>query len=106
MVDTPNMTATQYDATIAEMGGKLPDGCSVRIAGVAPDGSWRVVSVWDDMETARALVTATLQPVHRPPRAHAGTFLPPQQTAGGKGRRCTSADQRSRGEASTRERRP
>jgi hypothetical protein len=64
MVDTPGMTAEQYDATIDEIGlrGSLPAGCSAHIAGASPDGGWRVITVWDDADTARAFVTSTVRP--------------------------------------------
>lgn len=63
MVDVPNETSAQYDAVTAEMGftDTLPQGCKTRIAGAGPDGSWRVISVWDDMDTAGAFVTTTLR---------------------------------------------
>ncbi|HEV7886682.1 MAG TPA: hypothetical protein VGO92_03920 [Acidimicrobiales bacterium] len=63
LVDTPNMSAAQFDAVIADIGPELPAGCQTRIAGPSPDGtSWRVVSVWEDMATGQAFVAGTLRP--------------------------------------------
>jgi hypothetical protein len=62
MVDTPGMTAEQFDAVIADIGTELPAGCQARIAGPSPEDGWRVVSVWSDVDTARAFVTTTLRP--------------------------------------------
>jgi hypothetical protein len=61
LVDTPNMASEQYDALMAEM-GTLPEACKFHVAGVGPDGSWRVVTVWEDAEKAQAFMASTLRP--------------------------------------------
>jgi hypothetical protein len=62
MADTPNGTVENFEAVMAEIGGDLPSGCRARIAGPGPDGGWRVLSVWDDMEAAQAFLSGTLRP--------------------------------------------
>ena len=64
MSDTPGMTAQQYETVIADLGlaEKLPPGCQAHIAGPGPDGAWRVVTVWDELDTARDFMTTTLRP--------------------------------------------
>jgi hypothetical protein len=48
------VTAEHYFAIAKKLGYEktLPAGCHVQIAGVSPDGHLRVISVWDDRETA------------------------------------------------------
>jgi hypothetical protein len=64
MADTPGMTAEQYEAVIADIGltEKLPPGCRAHMAGPGPDGAWRVVTAWDDLDTARDYITTTVRP--------------------------------------------
>lgn len=63
MVDTPNMTAEQYDAVLETLGGSLPEACRVHIAGPSPQGgAWRVVTVWDDPIQAREFMTNKVRP--------------------------------------------
>jgi hypothetical protein len=75
MADNPSMTSALYDQTVADMGmtDSLPPGCSARIAGSGPDGAWRVITVWDDMDAARAFTESTL----RPAQERAGVSPPP-----------------------------
>src|SRR6266852_686181 len=65
MVDMPCMTAELYDRTTAilRLPGRLPEGCSVHIAGPGPEG-WRIVAVWDSVEKVQQFVTTILRPVH------------------------------------------
>jgi len=56
MFDNPNLKQEQYDAMVEKMGvnDNPPDGAVVHIAGAAPDGSWRVIEVWESEEHAAA----------------------------------------------------
>jgi hypothetical protein len=65
LVDTPGMTADQYDQVVSEAGmaRSLPSGCRAHVAGPMPDGSgWRVVSVWDDLATAQDFIGKKIRP--------------------------------------------
>ena len=42
-------------------GGRLPDGCQLRIAGPTDD-AWRVITVWDSEEQFEEFRTGTLIP--------------------------------------------
>ena len=64
-IDTPGLTAENYEQAQAEMGlvGTLPDGCSAHIAGPTPDGAgWRVTSVWEDEAALMAFAGGILRP--------------------------------------------
>ena len=57
MFNNPNVTQEQYDGTREKMGvseENMPDGNVLHIAGEGPDGSWRVIEVWESEEHARA----------------------------------------------------
>ena len=57
MFNNPNVTKDQYDATREKLGvteDNMPDGGIIHFAGEGPDGSWRVVEVWESEEHARA----------------------------------------------------
>jgi hypothetical protein len=65
MFNNPNVNKERYDATRAKIGvdsGNIPEGGIVHIAGEGPDGSWRVIEVWESEEDARAW-DAKLEPV-------------------------------------------
>jgi hypothetical protein len=77
MIDTPGMTAEQYDATMAELGEGLPEGCSAHISGPSPDGSgWRVISVWDDIDTARQFMITRMGPAREAAGVQPATATP------------------------------
>jgi hypothetical protein len=57
MFDNPNVTKEQYDAVRGAIGvseENMPDGGLVHFAGEGPDGTWRVVEVWESEAHARA----------------------------------------------------
>jgi hypothetical protein len=57
MFNNPNVTKETYDATREKMGvtqENMPDGGIIHVAGEGPDGSWRVIEVWESEENARA----------------------------------------------------
>lgn len=65
MFDNPNVTIDQYDATVEQLGvsnENMPEGGMIHIAGAGPDGSWRVIEVWESEGHARAW-DETLEPV-------------------------------------------
>lgn len=57
MFNNPNVTKEQYDATREKMGvsqDNMPEGGIIHVAGEGPDGTWRVIEVWESEEHARA----------------------------------------------------
>ena len=57
MFNNPSVTKDQYDATREKMGvsnDNIPEGGLIHFAGEGPDGSWRVVEVWESEGHARA----------------------------------------------------
>jgi hypothetical protein len=57
MFNNPNVTKEQYDATREKMGitsDNMVEGGVIHFAGEGPDGSWRVVEVWESEDHARA----------------------------------------------------
>lgn len=57
MFDNPSVTKDQYDALREKLNispDNIPEGAIVHIAGEGPDGSWRVVEVWESEDHARA----------------------------------------------------
>lgn len=56
MINNPNVGQEQYDGVVAKLGvnDNPPDGAVVHIAGQGPDGSWRVIEVWESEEHAQA----------------------------------------------------
>jgi hypothetical protein len=78
MFNNPNVTRQQYDALREQLGiteDTMPDGGLVHVAGEGPDGSWRVIEVWESEEHARAW-DGTLEPV----MAAAGVTRPAPET--------------------------
>ena len=57
MFNNPNVKKEQYDATREKLGvsnDNMPEGGVIHFSGEGPDGSWRVVEVWESEENARA----------------------------------------------------
>ena len=57
MFNTPNVTKETYDAIREKLGvtqDNMPDGGIIHVAGEGPDGSWRVIEVWESEGDARA----------------------------------------------------
>jgi hypothetical protein len=57
MFNNPNVTKEQYDAVREKMGvsnDNVPPGGIIHLAGEGPDGTWRVVEVWESEDDARA----------------------------------------------------
>jgi hypothetical protein len=63
MVDTPGMSAGQYDKITELQGldGGLPEGCLAHVAGPGPEG-WRVVAVWESLEQAQEFMKTRVRP--------------------------------------------
>lgn len=78
MFNNPNVTRDQYDAVREKMGissENIPDGGIIHVAGEGPDGSWRVIEVWESEGHARAW-DEKLEPV----LSQQGIRRPPPET--------------------------
>lgn len=72
----PGVTRDQYEGAFAklELGGSLPEGCLVHIAGEMP-GGWRIVEVWETQEDFDRFHQEILRHAHA---AHGMELVDPQ----------------------------
>jgi hypothetical protein len=55
LIELPGITAEQYDAFLRELANP-PAGIVLHFSGMADDGTWRVVDVWESQEAIDAFM--------------------------------------------------
>jgi hypothetical protein len=65
LIEIPGMTQAQSNAVFRDLnlGGRSPAGQVLHCEGVADDGLFRVVDVWESMATYEAFVQQRLMPL-------------------------------------------
>ncbi len=63
LVDNPEGSQEIYDRVLAHLGlSESPAGGLVHVAGPSPNGGWRVIEVWDSVESANAFFEDRVRP--------------------------------------------
>lgn len=65
MIDNPSGSQELYEKLRSALGLTQPAGGKAHIAGPTPDGSWRVIEVWNSVEEASAFIRDRLVPALR-----------------------------------------
>jgi hypothetical protein len=75
---TLDITESDARRVEAEIGGLVPDGLVVHVAGPAPDGGWQIIDVWESEEQCNAFRVQHLRPaIARATEGRPGSAMAP-----------------------------